>query len=88
MAQNRVAEYFNNTPPPHVLNWCKNLVSTITHNGIWGIPRSQIVFRVDQEEKKLILVVGEEHDPDFLATQQVFKHIGWDVVGKTHDTSE
>jgi hypothetical protein len=85
---NRVAEYFNDKPPEHILDWCRNLVRTIRHNGVWGIPRSQLVFRIDQNQKKLILVEGETSDGDFIATKQVFKHIGWDVEGKTHDNAE
>lgn len=69
-------------PTEAVLNWCRNLVDTIADGGIWGIPRSQIVFRIDRPAKKLILIIGENDDPDFIATKQVFRHIGWTVVGK------
>lgn len=68
--------------PPEVLNWCRNLVATIRHGGSWGIPRSGIIFKIDQEQKRLILVVGEETNDDFLASKRVFAQIGWDVVAK------
>lgn len=69
-------------PPEHVLEWCRNLIRVLQDGGVWGIPRSQIVFRVDKGAQKLILVIGETDDPDFIATKKVFKHIGWSVVGK------
>jgi hypothetical protein len=77
----------DNVPPPHILAWCRKFVSTIADGGSWGIPRSQIVFRVDQKKKQLVLVIGNTTDPDFVATKHVFKHIGWDVVpeDKTND---
>lgn len=67
---------------PEVLAWCRNLVATVRHNGTWGIPRSGLIFNVDKEQKKLILVTGEETDPDFIATKRVFAQIGWDVTTK------
>lgn len=72
----------NDTPPKHVLDWCRELVRVIKHDGIWGIPRSNTVFKIDQNNKQLVLVAGDETDGDFIATKMVFAHIGWDVVGK------
>lgn len=67
--------------PEHVLDWCRNLVRTLTDGGVWGIPRSGTVFKVDKANKQLILMVtGEDDGADFLATQHVFRQIGWDVV--------
>lgn len=69
-------------PPEHVLNWCRNLVAMLADGGVWGVPRSQIVFRVNKPARKLVLIVGEANNPDFIATKRVFKHIGWAVVEK------
>lgn len=65
---------------PEVLAWCRNLVATVRNGGVWGIPRSGIVFTLDHDKKQLVLTVGEETNPDFLATKRVFAQIGWDVV--------
>lgn len=70
----------NNQEPESTLAWCRELVRTIRHNGVWGIPRSGIVFKIDKKKKCLILTVGEESNPDFIATHRVFGQIGWDVV--------
>ena len=76
-----VALNSNNVPPEHILEWCRNLVRTLTDGGVWGIPRSGTVFRVDKTNQKLILLTaGHDDDSDFFATQEVFSHIGWDVV--------
>lgn len=69
-------------PEEHILQWCRELVTTIADGGNWGIPRSQIVFQIDKKARKLVLVVGSKTNPDFIATKRVFKHIGWDVVAK------
>ena len=66
--------------PEHVLQWCRNLVAAAANNAIWGIPRSGIVFRIDKENTRLVLIVGNESNEDFIATKRVFKQIGWDVV--------
>lgn len=76
------AETTNDVPPEHVLQWCKNLVGSLRHDGVWGIPRSGITFRVDQENKRLVLIIGTKNDPDFIATKHVFRYIGWDVVDR------
>lgn len=71
--------------PEHVLQWCRNLVAAAANNAIWGIPRSGVVFRIDKENTRLVLVVGTENDDDFIATKRVFKQIGWDVVSRTEE---
>lgn len=82
IAFNRLHEEEDERPEEHILQWCRNLVATIADGGTWGIPRSQIMFRVDKKARKLVLIVGSKHNPDFIATKQVFKHIGWGVVAQ------
>ena len=75
-----VALNSNNVPPDHILAWCRQHVALIHDGGSWGIPRSNIVFRVDHKNKRLVLMVGDKSDEDFLATKHVFSYIGWAVV--------
>lgn len=71
-------------PSPDVLAWCENIVRVIAHGGVWGIPRSGTVFKIDKVKKQLVLTMpGNDDDADFEATKKVFKHIGWEVV-KNH----
>jgi hypothetical protein len=65
--------------PESVLEWCRNLVRVLADGGVWGIPRSGLVFRVDKEGKRLILIAGDRYNDDFYATKRVFKQIGWGV---------
>ena len=68
-------------PPPEVIAWCKNLVRILKDGAVWGIPRSGTTFRIDKENKRLVLVVpGEDGDDDFYATRYNFGFIGWSVV--------
>lgn len=66
--------------PEAVLDWCRNLVRTLKDGGVWGIPRSGIVFTIDKKNQRLILKIGEKTNEDFIATRRVFRQIGWDVV--------
>ena len=76
-------------PKPEVLEWCRNIVRVIAHGGVWGIPRSGTIFRIDQHDKKLVLIApGNDDGADFEATKKVFKHIGWDVTEDDHGTTE
>lgn len=71
-----------NTDPrelEHVLQWCRTLVHTINDGGVWGIPRSGVVFKIDKKKQCLILTVGDKTNEDFIATRRVFAQIGWDV---------
>lgn len=77
----------NNVPPDHILAWCRNLVDAIRDGGVWGIPRSGLVFRIDHKNKQLVLTSGREADDDFLATQHVFSYIGWDVVAESENNA-
>lgn len=66
--------------PESVLNWCRELCRAMAENGIWGVPRSGVVFRFNKRNKRLVLIVGTEDNPDFIATKRVFAQIGWDVI--------
>ncbi len=77
-----VAFNHDQKPEEPVLEWCRELVRAMKDGGVWGIPRSGTVFQMDQKNKRLICrSLGPDNDDgDFLATQRVFAHIGWDVV--------
>lgn len=68
-------------PPPEVLAWCENIVRIIADGGVWGIPRSGTVFRLDKAKKRLVLVTpGHDDYADFYATKHTFGFIGWSVI--------
>lgn len=65
--------------------WCENLVNTLKDGGVWGIPRSGLIFRVDKGGKQLLLVAGDPTSTDFPATVENFGAIGWKVVNAIDD---
>lgn len=68
-------------PTPEVLAWCHNLVRITKDGAIWGIPRSRTTFRIDQTNKRLVLIEpGNDDYADFYATKHNFSFIGWNVV--------
>lgn len=75
-----VALNSNNVPPDHILAWCRQHLALIKDGGVWGIPRSGLIFRVDHNQRKLVLTAGSKNDDDFAATKHVFSFIGWDVI--------
>lgn len=71
-------------PNDDTLRWCQLHVQTIKNGGLWCIPRSSTVFRINHDEKQLELVeVGNDDDADYLATQHNFSFIGWNVIDCT-----
>ncbi|NBT75139.1 hypothetical protein EBZ80_18285 [bacterium] len=76
-------------PSENVLEWCRNIVRVIADGGVWGIPRSHTIFRVDHKNKRLVLLApGNDDGADFEATKRVFKHIGWDVTEDDHGATK
>lgn len=65
----------------HSTMWCQNLVNTMRHKGVWGVPRSGLIFEVDKNQQQLKLKSGDITDPDFTAIKHEFAKIGWTVVG-------
>jgi hypothetical protein len=81
VAINKDFDFNPDTPPDHILEWCRNCVRVIADGGVWGIPRSGTIFRVDHKNKKLVLVTpGNDDEADYNATKHVFKFIGWTVI--------
>jgi hypothetical protein len=76
-------------PAPEVLEWCRGLVAAAAQDAVWGIPRSGTTFRIDKQNKTLVLVIpGFDNGDDFRATQRVFRHIGWEVVDNDNGTAK
>lgn len=41
-----------------VLQWCEKTVSLLKDGGIWGIPRSNMVLKIDKSKKVFKIVSG------------------------------
>jgi hypothetical protein len=70
-------------PPEAVLAWCEALVAQTKDGGVWAIPRSQVVFRIDHTNETLWCVDGPDDLEKIVAelnvNRDVFAHIGWRV---------
>ena len=66
-----------------IIAWCKNTVSSLKDGGIWGIPRSMTVFRIDKIKKKFILIEGDSQE-ELDAMNHWFGKIGYKAerIGK------
>lgn len=56
--------------------WLSSVLMTLGDNGIWGIPRSSTVIRIDKS-KKLATVIAQS-SPD-VSIELVFEALGWTV---------
>jgi hypothetical protein len=66
--------------PQSTLDWCQQVVDMLKDGGVWAIPRSGVVFRIDKTARTLTLVSGDADDPDVAETGRVFSCIGWEVI--------
>jgi len=65
--------------PEGMLNskrWLSSVLMTLGDNGIWGIPRSNTVVRIDKQSKTATVVA--QGSPD-VSIELVFEALGWTV---------
>jgi len=60
------------------LEWCNELVNRLEDGGIWKIPRSNSVLKINKKLKRFIFILGE--DSEFEATKEWFGKIGYSVI--------
>jgi len=56
--------------------WLSSALTVLSDNGIWGIPRSNTVVRINKS-KKLATVIHQD-SPD-VSIELVFEALGWTV---------
>lgn len=56
--------------------WLSHALTLLSDNGIWGIPRSSTVLRINKQKK--IATVIHQHSPD-VSIELVFEALGWTV---------
>jgi len=45
-----------------ILAECQQIINDLKDGGVWGIPRSMMVFRIDKTRKKFILLEGNSQE--------------------------
>lgn len=64
--------------------WLSLALTKLSDNGIWGIPRSGTVVRIDKQSKTATIISQHLPDPSI---ELVFKAIGWSVVELNGDST-
>ena len=77
------------------LQWCQNLFASLADDGVWGVPRSGLVFK--KQGKALVLIeqmpfiegmplsppeLVKYQDGDFTCIQRTFAEAGIPVIRK------
>jgi hypothetical protein len=65
------------------VKWCKNMFALLAEGGVWGVPRSELIF---QKRDGALWLVHQPNGPDAQADFEViryfFKKSGIEVKGK------
>jgi hypothetical protein len=59
------------------VQWTQAMFDTINDGGVWMVPRSMTMVRIDKKEKVATLIVGLAPDPSL---KRVIEAMGWTVV--------
>lgn len=57
--------------------WQKNLINTIRQDGVWGVPVSASVFKVNNNCKTFSLIEGDPNNETNKRIAKVFKLLGY-----------
>lgn len=60
----------------NAIEWQANHLSRISQGGVWGVPRSLSIYRIDHVKREATKLCGDP-EPDI---QKVFEAMGWTVV--------
>ena len=61
----------------NAVKWTRNMFDTINDNGVWMVPRSMTMVRINKKEKVATIIVGMTPDPSL---KRVIEAMGWTVV--------
>jgi hypothetical protein len=59
------------------IKWTAAMFDTINDNGVWMVPRSMTMVRINRTDKVATIVVGMTPDPSL---KRVIEAMGWTVV--------
>ena len=61
----------------NAVKWTRNMFDTINDDGVWMVPRSMTMVRINKRERIATLIVGIAPDPSL---KRVIEAMGWTVV--------
>lgn len=64
--------------------WARQLLGSMADGGIWGIPRCQMLFKIDHQKKQLVQIGGPTEGEDYLneidCNTAVFAEAGYQLI--------
>ena len=67
-------------PSENDLDWCREMVRVMTHDGVWMCPRYGHVYRFNHNEKQITLVDGDASHPIHQRNIIAFGRVGYTVT--------
>ena len=61
----------------NAVKWTRAMFDTINDDGVWMVPRSMTMVRINKRERIATLIVGIAPDPSL---KRVIEAMGWTVV--------
>jgi hypothetical protein len=71
-------------PSPGILAWFVRLLSSLKDGATWVSPGSGHVYRISHDDKEVILLHGDEHDPGHWhdMNRRTIQALGWTMIDK------
>ena len=63
----------------NAVTWTRQMFDTVNDDGVWMVPRSMTMVRINHTDKIATLIVGFAPDPSL---RRVIEAMGWTVVVK------
>ena len=61
----------------NAIKWTQAMFDTVNDDGVWVVPRSMTMVRINKKERIATLIVGFAPDPSI---RRVIEAMGWTVV--------
>jgi hypothetical protein len=61
----------------NAVQWTRNMFDTVNDGGVWMVPRSMTMVRINKKDRIATLIVGFAPDPSL---KRVIEAMGWTVV--------
>lgn len=63
----------------NAIKWTQSMFDTIKDNGVWMVPRSMTMVRINKKDRIATIIVGFAPDPSI---KRVIEAMGWTVISE------
>lgn len=63
----------------NAIKWTQAMFDTVKDNGMWMVPRSMTMVRINKKDRIATIIVGFAPDPSI---KRVIEAMGWTVVSE------